>query len=151
MSGYEIVPCRLSHLRRLAHTLRPEDRAEFLMAGLEPRHRLHELYRMTAEPKAALVEGEVACAWGDAAAYLAGEGLMWLVTSPAIERLLPLSFFRATRHELDLALRHRRVLRACIAGPYQRAIRFFSMLGFEIEEPQIIGGNEFRIIRLYRG
>lgn len=145
------MPCRLAHLRRLSQTLREEDRAEFLMAGLEPRHRLHELYRMTAQPKAALVEGEVACAWGDAAAYLASEGLMWLVTSPAIERLLPLSFFRAARQEIDRTLRHRRVLRSCIAGPYQRAIRFFAMLGFEIDEPVIIGGNEFRTIRLYRG
>lgn len=149
MSRYEIMSCKLHHLRTLAATLRREDRAEFEMAGMVPRHRLYELWRMTVDPKAALVDGEVAAAWGDAAPLLATEGRMWMVTAPPIERV-PLAFFREGRLDIEERLRVRHALSSCIAGPYDKAVRFFAMLGFEIGPPVLIGGNQYRDIRLER-
>jgi hypothetical protein len=149
MTEYRIVPCRLSHIREIVRTMRAEDRAEFHMAGLDPKHRLYELHAMTAEPKAAVVDGEVAAVWGDAAAFLAPEGLMWMVTAPAVERV-PLAFFREAKKEIAGVLEHRRSLRSCIGGPYGRAIRFFTMLGFDVQPPIVVDGNEYRAMRLAR-
>lgn len=149
MSRYEIVPCRLTHLRILSRTMRAEDRAEFELAGMVVRHRLHRLHRMTWAPRSAIVDGEVAAAWGDAAGLMDIEGLMWLVTSRAVERV-PLAFFREARNEIARYLEDRETLRSCIAGPYLRAVRFFGMLGFEVAEPQIIDGAEYRTIRIAR-
>lgn len=149
MIEYRIVPCRLSHLREIVRTMRADDRAEFEMAGLNPKHRLYALHRMTMQPKTALVDGEVAAVWGDAASILASEGLMWMITAPCIERV-PLAFFREARREIARISEYRQSLRSCIGGPYSRAIRFFTMLGFTIEPPVIIGGNEYRTMRMAR-
>ena len=149
MSRYEIIPCRLAHLREIQKTMRAQDRREFAIAGMNPRHRLHELYRMTAEPKTALIDGEVAAVWGDAASLLAPEGLMWLVTAPPIEKM-PLAFFREARRELGRLLEYRQRLRSCIAGPYKEAARFFALLKFQVSEPELIGGHEYRRITLSR-
>lgn len=146
---YQILPCRLSHIREILRTMRAKDRREFEIAGTNPKHRLYELYRMTAEPKAALVDGEVALIGGDAASFLAQEGLMWMVTAPPIERV-PLAFFREMKRELQRLLSYRQRLRSCIAGPYEEAIRFYSLLGFEVSEPELIGGHEYRQITLAR-
>lgn len=150
MSTYWIVPCTLGHLREIARTMRGDDRAEFERAGYNPRHRLHALWRDTIAPRAALIDGEVAAVWGDAAPLLAAEGLMWLATAPPIERL-PLAFFRETRREVAEALRLRRSLMSCIVCPYDRAERFFRMLGFAISEPLWRDGVEYRQIRIGNG
>lgn len=134
MSRYVIVPCTLAHLRRLAVTLRPEDRAEIEMAGLVPRHALAALWRLSPMPRAAIVDGEVAAAWGDTAALLSDEGSVWLFTSPAVARL-PLAFYREARAQIAEWLGSRQVLRAHAADSYRAAIRFFTLLGFSIGEP----------------
>ncbi len=150
MSQYQILPCRLGHLRELSRTMRAEDRAEFEAAGMVPRHRLHQLYRMTPRPLAAMIDGEVACAWGDAGTILGDEGLMWMVTAPVIERM-PLAYFREARRDIAERLKVRRSLRSCIVCPYDRAVRFFSLLGFAVSEPEFYRGHEYRHIRIERG
>jgi hypothetical protein len=153
VTAYQILPCRLAHVREIAQTMRADDRREFELAGMVPRHRLFQLHQMTTDPKAALIDdgtgARVAAIWGDAAALLARDGLMWLVTAPVIEQL-PVAFFREARREVQKVLLYRERLRSCIAGPYAKAERFFSLLGFEIMPPELYGGHEFKTIVLRR-
>lgn len=146
---YEIVPCKLSHLRVLAATMRAEDRAELESIGVIARHGLYELWRQSEAPMTALIDGEVAAAWGDTAGTLETEGRLWLFTAPIIERM-PLAFFRETRRVIGTLLECRTSLKSRIIGPYDKAMRFFAMLGFEIGEPEILNGVEHRIIRIRR-
>jgi hypothetical protein len=149
MSRYEIIPAKLSHIRELNRTMRPDDRAEIEKTGLIVRHALFHLWRETIAPRTALVDGEVAACWGDAGPMLGDEGLMWLFTAPPIEKL-PLAYFRETRREIAAALRHRRVLRAHVLCGYGRAERFFHMLGFRFSEPRQVGAGLYREIRIER-
>lgn len=131
MIPYDIRPCRLADLRQLALTMRAEDRGEIDAAGLLPRHLLPRLWRASLDPKVAFVDGEVAVAWGDAAPVLARHGSMWMFTTKAVERV-PLAFFREARSEIQRRLIVRASLAADVRADYAKAIRFFSMLGFEI-------------------
>jgi hypothetical protein len=149
MSRYEIVPCSLGHLRMLARTMRAEDRAEIEALGLKPRHVLFHQWRASIEPKAGLVDGEVAACWGDAAPLLAAEGSIWLFTAPPIERV-PLAYFQEARRDIAERLRVRRVLRAHVACDYERALRFFAMLGFRVGDVVTMAGGAYREIRIER-
>lgn len=152
MARYVILPCRLSHLAELARTMRREDRAEIEGAGVHVKHFLFALWKESAAyRRTALVDGEVAACWGDAAGTLEPEGAMWLFTAPVIERV-PLAFFREARRGIAERLTMRSVLRSDVAVGYERALRFFSMLGFEIL-PHGSGGpddTERREIRISR-
>jgi hypothetical protein len=114
--------------------MRAADRAEIELCGLVPRHALTQLWRESIEPKAAIVDGEVAAAWGDAAPTLSYEGYVWLFTAPPIERI-PFAFYRETRQIIARYLQVRRSLLAHVACDYERSIRFFAMLGFKVGEP----------------
>jgi hypothetical protein len=144
---YEILPCRVAHIRELARTMRSEDREEIELVGLSPRHLLHDLWRSSLDPKAALIDGEVAAVWGDNAPMLARQGSMWLFTAPIIARL-PLAYFREARRDIRQRLEMREVLHAHVACTYERSLRFFEMLGFTVGEP--IENALFREIRIER-
>lgn len=148
---YAIVPCTLAHLRELARTMRAEDRAELEAAGLVPRHVLYRLWRASAPCRAAVIDGKVAVAWGDAGGVLSDTGEMWLFTTPQAG-LLPIAFFREARRDIAARLRGRRILRAHVIDGYERALRLYRLLGFAIGEPTPIGPHQqlFREIRLER-
>ncbi len=129
--------------------MRAADRAEIEAVGLVPRHVLMQLWRASIQPKVALIDGEVAAAWGDASPVLALEGSVWAFTAPVIERL-PLAFYREARREIAEYLTVRRLLRAHVSCDYDRALRFFGMLGFKASEPIAVGGGMYREIRIER-
>lgn len=131
---YEIRECRLADLRALALTMRPADRAEILASGHTVRHLLFRLWRASVEPKCALVDGEVAACWGDEAGLLSENGVMWLFTTPTVEKI-PLAFFREARAEIARRLETRRTIISDIADGYDAALRFFRLLGARIGEP----------------
>ncbi len=141
--SYQIVACTQAHLRELARTMRPEDRAEIEALGLKPRHVLFDQWRSSHEPRAALVDGEVAACWGDSAPLLAQDGSIWLFTAPPIERI-KFSYFREARREAQRMLMTRRMLRAHVTCDYERSIRFFRLLGVKFGEPIMIGNTSYR-------
>lgn len=135
---YEIQPCRLEHLRRLAATLRPADRTELLATGGKPRHVLFALWRHSLDPKVAIIDGEVAAAWGDAGDMLSPEGAPWLFTAPPIERV-PMAFAHVAQCEIERMLGGRARLVTDTHRDYVRAQRFFRLLGFHVKHPDANG------------
>lgn len=152
MARYVILPCRLSHLAELARTMRAEDRAEIEGAGFHPKHIMFTLWKESAYRRAALVDGEVAACWGDAAGTLEPEAIMWLTTAPVIERV-PFAFAREARREIQRLFETRLLLHADVAADYDRSLRFWAMLGFKIGEPRPLPpfGKLYREIRLEAG
>lgn len=147
---YEIVEARLEHLRALIPLLRDGDRAEVEVTSIPARHLLFGLWRSSLVRRAALVDGEVAAVWGMSGSLAASEASVYLLTGRAIERI-PLAFYREARRELRAMLETRRSLVCDVLADYTRAVRFFEMLGFEIDGPRDVGGAMFRRMRLVRG
>ena len=118
--------------------MRAADRAEIEAAGLVPRHVLMQLWRDSIDPKAALIDGEVAAAWGDAAPLLSSEGNPWLFTAPPADKV-PVLFFRVAREQIADWLRIRRIIRARVVASYVCSLRLYRMLGFEVSDPFPLG------------
>lgn len=143
----EIVPCRLAHLRSIAPRLRAEERLELEELGEAPRHALFKVWRETIDPRAAVMDGQTIAVWGDAAPPLAGEGLLWLMTAAAVERI-PITFARVAKAEAERMLTARATLRSSVHLSCTRSLRFYRMLGFEIFYEGLIPG--FLGIRISR-
>lgn len=131
MSSYTITECRTEHLRRILPILRQGDRDELAATGLNPKHHVFALWRNSSISRVALVDGEVAAVWGCIAPMASASADMWLLTSPAVEKM-PLAFFRETRREVAEVLTVHPVLRTQVGADYKEAIRFFRMLGFSV-------------------
>lgn len=135
MTEIKIVPCRLEELRLIWRRLRHEEIIELRAAKLHVRHAMFQLWYQSIQPRAAMIDGQVAAVWGDAAPPLAAEGQAWLFTSDLIERA-PIGFTKAVKKEIARMLVGRQQLRSSVHRSCERAIRFYQMLGFEVRPSQ---------------
>lgn len=150
MTAYEIMPATLCHLRALAGTMRAADRSEIEATGEKARHVLFRLWRQSSPRRAALVEGELAAVWGCTSPPLLTVGEVWAFTTPAIERV-PLAFFRETKREVADLMQTRHALVSGVMDGYDKAIRFFGMVGFKVGVPtEIADGAMFRTLTAER-
>lgn len=145
----ETVDATLEHVRALVRNLRAEDRAEIAGLGLNVRHTVHGLYRDSVVRRAALVDGEVGAVWGLQGSLTSDVGFPWLFTTPAVERVR-FGYFRVAITEIGRMLEMKRRLVSRVASDYERSIRTFRMLGFEIGEPEMLGpyGLSYRTMTL---
>lgn len=147
----EIVPCKLAHLRELVSNMRLQDAMEAGALGKPCRHMLVMLWKNTANPRAALIDGKVAAAWGCCSQLLVSEGEPWLFTTPVVERA-PVRFLKQARREvLEMLLEHRTLV-SSVASDYIKAVNFLRKLGFSINEEHKVGPQalSFRAIRMER-
>lgn len=149
MASVRIVPCTLKHLRELAANLRPGDCGELLATGKKVRHVLHDIWIQTDAPRCALVDSDVAACWGLTNSLLDTEGMPWLFTTAAVEKV-PMRFVKQARHEIGLMLRTQHSLVSAVASDYTRAIRFFQLLGFSVSDFEHKVGPEEKLFREIR-
>lgn len=148
---YEIVPATVDHLRIIARTLREGDRQEIVAAGEHPRRLIFSLWRESFVSRAGIVDGEVAAVWGCAGPLLSTVGEMWLVTAPAVERV-PLAFAKEARAMIRETLLIKHVLVSSCLDGYEKSLRLWGMLGFDIGEavPVPPNGAMFRQLVMER-
>lgn len=151
MIEYQIINPRAEHIRAIVAEMRPDDRREVEGLGVNCRRALLAVYRHSFYRRAAIVEGKTAAIWGCDGTLLSSIGHPWLLTTPTIEKV-PLAFFRETRREIALMLETRTTLVSDIAEGYDRALRFFRLLGFTISVPHALGpdGQRYHQISLER-
>ena len=151
MSRLVIVPATLAHMRTMSRAMRAGDRAEVERAGADAHRLLHWLWRDSYLRRAALVDGELAAVWGCQGSAIAAEGVMWLFTAQPVERI-PLLFFRQARREVAEALTTHARVWSCVLDGYDKALRFFQMIGFSVgdPEPMVVGGAGYRRIMMER-
>lgn len=132
--------------------MRAADRAEIESSGRVPLLALRSLYRRSLEPpKVALVDGAVAAVWGFEGGLLGAQVAAWLFTAPAVEKL-PLAFFRETRREVAAIAAQRGTVISQVHEDYTAALRFFTLLGFELGEICVApSGARYRMIIARRG
>ncbi len=141
MTDYRIVPAKPIHAGMMSLRMRAEDRAEIEGLGYrDVRRTLRLLVRSSSLSRAAFVGDEIAALWGISNTLLSGTARGWLVTTATIERI-PLAFFRECRRGIDEILARTPLLVSQVAFSYDRAIRFYKLLGFDIGEPLPIGAN----------
>lgn len=147
----EVVPCKLAHLRELANNMRPGDAEEAAVTGRPCRHLLVFLWKSSVYSRAALVDGQVAAAWGCTAPLLVSEGEPWLFTTPVVEKA-PIACVKVGRREVARMLRDHRSLVSSVASDYTKAVNFLRRLGFSIGAEHLVGPAEkpFREIRVER-
>lgn len=121
----------LADVRAILQSMRPMDRMEAEGGGAPARHMLHALWQESSVRRAAYIDGKVAAVWGFAGQLASTEAEGWLFTSPDIETM-PLTFFRETKKEISKMLESKQVVISDCMADYGRALKFFSILGFEI-------------------
>lgn len=140
-----IVPSGIADVYRLAGNLRANDRLEITGLDLDPAAVIRSSFRSAILRRTAFVDGEIAAMWGLGGVMLSDEGVPWLMTTPAIERI-PVSFVRLARREVAEMLELRSQLSNVVLASYRSACRFLEVLGFNLDEPVQLGphGVPFR-------
>lgn len=127
MAKYSIVPAEESHLRILAQTLRSRDRDEARAAGFSPIRAVSGSFRRSLYRRSVFVDGALAAMWGVGGAITIGE--VWLLTSPAIEKI-PFGFAREGLREVSYMFTMYDRLRLAVHCNYSSAIRLATLWGF---------------------
>jgi hypothetical protein len=145
MPDVRIVPAEPRHISHLGKRLRAEDRAELQAMGIGCCKALWQSYRHSIFSRVALVDGELAAAWGMAGCPLGRVGQPWLLTAEPVERA-KVAFVREAREEVAKMLSICPSLYGYVDARYRKAIRLLEMLGFEVDEPFPYGtqGASFR-------
>ncbi len=138
MPKVEIIAAEIGHVYRLAKNLRDLDRREFTCAGLDPRRALRKAFRDSIIARTGFVDGEIAAMFGVGGTIMGGEGRIWLLTTPAVERV-PVTFVREARRELDRLLPLFPVLHGVVQTSYHQAVAFLILLGFSLGEAFRLG------------
>ena len=134
---YDIVKSEFSHIKKLADNLRPEDRRECKAMGLTGFRAILNSFKTSMYSKTVLLGDEVAAMFGVGGTLL-GTGYPWLLTSNAVERA-PASFLRETKNHIHEMLNYYTSLSAVMHNDYEKSLKFFSFLGFELSEPFEMG------------
>lgn len=129
--NYMIVDAEAEHVKMLCASLRSDDLDEISRFGVSPRRGLWRSFRVSLLRRAAFVDGEIAAMWGVGGTVLGSEGIVWLMTSDAIERA-PFAFVREARSEVATMLQIWPRLVGMVSPDYARAVKFLSLLGFSI-------------------
>lgn len=147
----EIIPTEPKHLRELGADLREEDKAEILAFGLSVEKALWRSYKGSLIKKTALVDGKVAACWGAYGTFLSMEGQPWLLTSSAVYNVSALKFARIYQKEVNEMLKLFDRLSNIVDVEYKSAIRLLEIVGFKLQEPEIVGTKGKLFIRFERG
>lgn len=136
----EIVPTTPEHLRELAKTLRPEDEAEILAFGLTPEKALWRAFKSATIRKTAFIDGRIAAMWGCIGTFMGHTGRPFLLTSSEVHKISPLKFARIYLAEVKEMLTSYDKLSSIVDANHSAAIRLLGIVGFELSEPEEMGG-----------
>ena len=136
----QVIPCTERHITEIRRNLREGDKREILNYGLCIRDALWRSYNETLEPKAVIVEGQVAGVFGCCGTVLGYEGQPWLLTANIADKY-PLQYALLFRHEVKKMLEHYDVLSNVVDATYEQAVKLLEMVGFKLYDAQPIGRN----------
>ncbi len=136
-----IMPTLPWHLRELAANLRVEDENEIVAFGFTPSQALWRSYKASLFRKTALIDGKVAAAWGICGKFMGETGAPWLLTTSEVKKVSPLKFTRIYQQEVKEMLKLFPKLENYTIASYTAAIRLLDIVGFKLDEPEPMGGN----------
>jgi hypothetical protein len=141
MNRWTITDCEPCHLRAVARNLRAGDAAEVAAYGEgSPMRVIWRSWKSSTICYTMLVDGEVAVIGGVVGSLMDAEGMPWLLTTAAVERV-PVSFVRAARAHASEALKVYPMLANYVHAPYARAIWFLKLVGFTVDPPEQIAAT----------
>ena len=145
MAEIEIVPATAAHARALGCGLRPADRREIVICGLDPERTVTLSFEHSVLRRTALVGGRVAAMWGVTGTPLGIVGCPWLLTGlPALE-VSPIRFARLYKAQVADMLRLFPLLENYVDASYAGAIRMLELAGFRLDDPApYVAGSSFR-------
>ncbi len=137
MTAIEIRPATVADAELLALCLHPDDYAEVLALGQDPRAALIQSVEMSAsgEAWAGLADGELVCLFGVVPLSLVGvTAVPWLLGSPLVQ-MHGRTFLRLNKQFIERWRRDYPVLRNVVHARHRRAVRWLQWLGFTLGEP----------------
>lgn len=140
----DIVPTIAEHIRVLSATLRDSDKKEIESYGFSSMKSLWISYKNGLSNKTAFVNGKIAAVWGCGGVYMGKTGRPWLLTSPEVKKVSPLTFARIYQKEVKKMLGLFPKLENYVAADYEEALRLLDIIGFKLGEPETIGNGVFR-------
>lgn len=139
-----VVPTTAEHIRKLAKTIRENDRREIEAYGFSCEKGLWHSFKKGLMNKTAFIDGEVAACWGVAGTYMGETAMPWLLTGNAVYKISPLKFTRIYQKEVYKMLELFPILSNYVLADYDEAVRLLSIIGFEIGEPEKQGNGMYR-------
>ena len=121
---------------KLAASLRENDARELVGMGGDPLKIIRANYRHGILRTSYFVDGEIAAMTGLCGGALADEGLPYLFTTAAVEKV-PISFLKEARAMVRRMLILRKTLTGYVAADYEGAMRLLTALGFDLGEREI--------------
>jgi hypothetical protein len=149
---YSIESATPEHVYALAAKLRPEDCAEIIGSGNNPKRSLWRGFRNSVMCETAFVDGEVAAMWGLCVGFVPGLSLLgnvgrpWLLTSAAVEKV-PFAVVREAKRAVFGMLTVKPVLENYVLASYTRAVRLVRLVGFTVDETAAMSPNGVAYLR----
>lgn len=139
-----IVPTTAAHIRELSRTIRAKDKAEIENYGFTHTKGLWRSFKQGMFNRTALIDGKVAACWGVVGTYLGSTAQPYLLTSDEVYKISSLKFARIYQREVYEMLSMFPYLVNWVDASYEQAVRLLSIVGFDIGEPEKMGGGMFR-------
>ena len=151
MTTFQVIEAREYHCGQIVRRLREEHRAAVIGLGVNPHREIRASFDQSAYRRAWLVDGRLAGLGGVTGSLASSQGMIWLaLTAHAIK--YPIEIVKEARRQLDVISETKRDLVSSLIPGDRTAIRFATMLGFEIAHTMTVpyGNGEVISVR-YRG
>lgn len=142
----EIVDSTAAHTRQLVFNEQAKIEANAI--GEDATKLLFKLYRRACYRKTALIDGRPVAMWGVYGAPLSLIGNPYFETGLGIEKLSKLRLMKMYINEIEVMRRLFPVLLNYVQDHHHQAIGALRLAGFEISEPEVIGGALYRKYQL---
>lgn len=142
----EIVDSTAAHTRQLVFD--EQSKIEANATGQDPNKILFGLYRKACYRKTALIDNQPVAMWGVYGIPLSLIGNPYFETGLGIEKLSKIRLMKIYLEEINVMKKLFPVLLNYVQDHHHQAIGALKLAGFEISEPELIGGILYRKYQL---
>lgn len=140
------------HKEMLLTNIRDMDKRElYLLMRLQPRPAFEMTVGASVRTWAGFVDDDLVCVFGiNRRSAISDVGIPWLVGTNAVEKI-PLAFLKQSRKYFELFERAFPQMENYVYADNRVVIRWLEWLGFDMDEPQPMGGAQAPFIRFSKG
>lgn len=131
MAEWKIVEPTNADALEVIRNLRTRDAEEAEAGGISGARAVWRSYRQSLYRRVIKVNGRVGAIWGLGSQTLSDVGVLWMLTTPEIEKV-PFTFVREGKREVDRMLEIYPALSGVVHCKYASAMKYLSILGFSL-------------------
>lgn len=124
------------HVGEIKKNIRTADANEILRFGVSVQHGIWVSYRHAMMRRTALINGVPVAIWGCHGTMLGSVGSPYLITTPGVHQISPLSFIKIYQEQVYAMLNVFPTLVNYVDSEYDAAIRLLEIIGFTVDDPE---------------